>query len=101
VASAAIGNINSAVEWICDSENNKDKFYETIHLLETDLIKPMQKENEDKTNVGTQTKKEDNVYVFFLFNIFNFVYSSNDLHLFYSGQLNSSLDIHQVMNLNR
>ncbi|NP_001280346.1 Proteasome inhibitor PI31 subunit-like [Acyrthosiphon pisum] len=63
VASAAIGNVNSAVKWICDSTNNKDKFYETIHWLETDLIKPMQKENEDKTNIGTQTTKEDNVSI--------------------------------------
>lgn len=86
MASAAIGNVNSAVKWISDSANNKDKFYETIYLLETDLIKPMQKENEDKKNIGTQTKKEDDVYVFFLFNIFYFVYSSNDSHLFYSGQ---------------
>jgi len=72
VASAAIGNVDSAVKSISDSANNKDEFYETINLLETDLIKPMQKENEDKTNVGTQTKKEDDVYVFFLFNISNF-----------------------------
>jgi len=68
VASAAIGNINSAVKWISDSANNKDKLHETIGLLETDLINPMQKENMDSKTVGTQTKKsvEDNplMYVF-------------------------------------
>jgi len=83
VASAAIGNVNSAVKWISDSANNTDKFYEMIHLLETDLIKPMQKENKDKKNVGIQTKKEDDWYVF-LYLIFLILY--NDLHLFYSGQ---------------
>ncbi|XP_015372621.1 PREDICTED: proteasome inhibitor PI31 subunit [Diuraphis noxia] len=57
VASAAIGNINSAVKWISDSAKNKDKFYETICLLENDLINPMQKENTDKKTVSTQTKK--------------------------------------------
>lgn len=77
MASAAIGNINSAVKWISDSANNKDKFHETISLLETDLINPMQKENMDKKTVSTQTKKsvEDDplVYVFILFHIFNFI----------------------------
>ncbi|XP_022175149.1 proteasome inhibitor PI31 subunit [Myzus persicae] len=57
VASAAIGNINSAVKWISDVANNKDKFYEIICLLETDLIHPMEKENLDKKTIGTQTKK--------------------------------------------
>jgi len=77
VASAAIGNINSAVKWISDSANNKEKFYETISLLETDLINPMQKENMDKKTVSTQTKisLEDDplVYVLILFYIFNFI----------------------------
>jgi len=69
VSSAAIGNIDSAVKWISDSANNKDKFYEIICLLETDLIHPMKKENLDKKTIGTQTKKsvgnDSLVYVFF------------------------------------
>lgn len=60
VSSAAIGNISSAVEWISDLAKYKDNFYETIYLLEKDLIHPMKIKNVENKNVSTQTiKKED------------------------------------------
>lgn len=65
---STIGNINSAVQWITDLVNNKDKVYEIIHLLENQLIGPMKKENEKKINVSTQTNDESKnslLYVFY------------------------------------
>lgn len=58
VSCSTIGNINSAVQWITDLVNNKDKVYEIIHLLENQLIGPMKKVNEKKINVSTQTNDE-------------------------------------------
>lgn len=56
VTSAALGNICTTVQLINDIANNKDDFLKTIHLLQTDLINPMQKENNDKKIATTQTQ---------------------------------------------
>ncbi|XP_025200140.1 proteasome inhibitor PI31 subunit [Melanaphis sacchari] len=58
VSCSAIGNINSAVQWITDLINNKEKVFETINLIENQLIGPMKKENENKIDISTQTNNE-------------------------------------------
>lgn len=66
---SAIGNINSTVQWITNLVKNKDKFDETIQLLENELIVPMIKVKEEKIDISTQTnnepKKSPPLYVFF------------------------------------
>jgi len=48
VSSAALGNVCTTVQAINDMTNNIDYFHKTINLLQTDLIDPMQKENDEK-----------------------------------------------------
>lgn len=55
MTSAALGNICTTVQLINDIANNKDDFLKIVHLLQTDLINPMQKENNDKKVASTQT----------------------------------------------
>lgn len=57
MSSAALGNINSAVQQISDLANNEDSFIETINLLEKDLIDPMKQENDNTKTISTQTQE--------------------------------------------
>jgi len=58
VSSAAFGNVYVTVQAINDMTNNIDHFHETINLLQTDLINPMQKENDEKKVASTQTQSK-------------------------------------------
>lgn len=56
MSSAALGNVCAAVKAINDMTNNIDNFHETINLLQTNLIDPMQKEKDEKKVASTQTQ---------------------------------------------
>lgn len=58
MSSAAFGNVYVTVQAINDMTNNIDHFHETINLLQTDLINPMQKENDEKKVASTQTQSK-------------------------------------------